>query len=255
MTKPIFPWMGGKRRLAKEILLLFPPHTCYVEPFCGGAALFFMKEPSKVEVINDINGDITNLFRVVKHHLEALVQEFKWAIVSRQMFEWEQLKAPETLTDIQRAARFYYLTKNRFGAKPLEKTFGVTVTSPPRFNLLSLESDLSAAHLRLARTQIENLPWTECVTRYDRPATLFYFDPPYWKTEGYGVPFGLADYEALAEAMRTMKGKAILSINDHPDMRKVFKGFKINTVNTKYTVAQSGKGREKPRGEMVIRIR
>lgn len=76
MAKPIIPWIGGKRKLAKHILPLFPEHTCYVEPFCGAAALFFMKEPSKADILNDINGDLVNLYRVVKYHLEPLFKEF-----------------------------------------------------------------------------------------------------------------------------------------------------------------------------------
>lgn len=74
---PIVPWIGGKRRLAKHILPLFPEHTCYVEPFCGAAALYFLKEPAKVEVINDVNGELVNLYRVVRHHLEEFVRQFK----------------------------------------------------------------------------------------------------------------------------------------------------------------------------------
>ena len=75
MFKPLIPWIGGKRKLAPFLLPLFPNHTnhtCYVEPFCGAAALFFMKEPSEVEVLNDINSDLVNLYRVVKYHLEEL---------------------------------------------------------------------------------------------------------------------------------------------------------------------------------------
>lgn len=77
MSNPIVPWVGGKRRLAKHLLPLFPEHKCYVEPFCGGAALFFKKNASKVEVINDVNGELINLYRVVKNHLEEFVRQFK----------------------------------------------------------------------------------------------------------------------------------------------------------------------------------
>lgn len=83
---PIIPWMGGKRRLAKYILPLFGEHTTYCEPFCGGAAMFFYKEPSKVEVLNDLNGELTNLYRVVKNHLEEFIKQFKWTLISRQEF-------------------------------------------------------------------------------------------------------------------------------------------------------------------------
>ncbi len=97
---PIIPWIGGKRRLVPLILPLFPEHTCYVEPFCGAAALFFLKPPSDVEVINDINGELVNLYRVVQNHLEEFVRQFKWALTSRTVFDWEQAKVPRTLTDI-----------------------------------------------------------------------------------------------------------------------------------------------------------
>ena len=121
MTKPIIPWIGGKRRLARHILPLFPAHTCYVEPFCGAAALFFRKAPAKAEVLNDINGELVNLYRVVQHHLEEFLRQFKWALTSRQIFKWLQATPPEPLTDIQRAARFFYLQKNAFGGLTMER--------------------------------------------------------------------------------------------------------------------------------------
>lgn len=95
----IIPWIGGKSRLARHILPLFPSHTCYCEPFTGGAALFFLKEPSKVEVLNDINLDLVNLYRVVQHHLEEFLRQFKWALTSRKIYEWMQDTPPEILTD------------------------------------------------------------------------------------------------------------------------------------------------------------
>jgi len=85
---------------------------------------FFRKDPAKVEVLNDINGDIVNLYRVVQHHLEEFVRQFKWALTSRKLFEWTKSVPPETLTDIQRAARFYYLQKTSFGGYVEKKTFG-----------------------------------------------------------------------------------------------------------------------------------
>ena len=236
MSKPILPWMGGKRRLAKQILPLFKPHTAYVEPFCGGAALFFMKEPAKVEVINDVNGELVNLYRVVKHHLDEFLRQFRWALVSRQEYLWQQKANPEALTDIQRAARFFYLQKLAFGAKVVGQSFGTAATAPPRLNLLRLEEDLSDAHLRLSRTTIEKLEWQECIRRYDRPSTLFYLDPPYWGTAGYGVGFGLEQYEQMARIALEAKGQVVISVNDIPEMRKIFEGLKIQTVSIKYTV-------------------
>ena len=245
---PIVPWIGGKRRLAKHILPLFPAHTCYVEPFCGAAALYFLKTPSKTEVINDINGELVNLYRVVKHHLEEFVRQFKWALVSRQIYKWLQDTPEETLTDIQRAARFYYLQKQAFGGKVADHSFGTSTTSAPRFNLLRIEEELSMAHLRLSRTLIEHLDWHQCIERYDRPHTLFYCDPPYWGTEGYGVEFGLENYDHMAELARSTKGKMIISVNDIPEMRQAFNGLNIQTVDINYSLA----GKPSPRQELVI---
>lgn len=247
---PIVPWIGGKRRLAKHILPLFPAHTCYVEPFCGAAALYFLKTPSKIEVINDINGELVNLYRVVKHHLEEFVRQFKWALVSRQIYKWLQDTPEETLTDIQRAARFYYLQKQAFGGKVADHTFGTSTTSAPRFNLLRIEEELSMAHLRLSRTLIEHLDWHQCIERYDRPHTLFYCDPPYWGTEGYGVDFPMSNYIHMAELAWSIKGKMIISVNDIPEMRQAFNGLNIQTVDISYNLKVSGKAT--PRKELVI---
>jgi len=248
---PIIPWIGGKRRLAEKILPMFPEHTCYVEPFAGGAALFFMKEPSKVEVLNDINGDLINLYRVVKHHLEEFIRQFKWALSSREMFRWLQITPPETLTDIQRGARFYYLQKLAFGSRVESQRFGTATTAPPKLNLIRLEEDLSQAHLRLSRVSVEQLKWADCVGRYDREHTLFFMDPPYWGTEGYGVPFPLKEYGQMAEMLRAMKGKAIVTVNDIPEMRSAFAGLRTNRVRIAYTVG--GAKRAKPTVELIIR--
>lgn len=252
MAKPIVPWIGGKRRLAKHILPQFPEHQCYVEPFAGGAALFFMKEPARAEVLNDINGDLVNLYRVVKHHLDEFVRAYRWALISRKMFEWAKAEAPATLTDIQRAARFYYLQRLSFGGKVESRTFGTSTTSGPRLNLLRIEEDLSAAHLRLSQTTIEHLSWARCIERYDRPHTLFYCDPPYWGTEGYGVAFGLEEYAHMANLARSIKGRMLISVNDIPEMRQVFDGLSMERVEIRYTVGQ-GEAARKPTGELIIR--
>ena len=246
---PIVPWLGGKRRLADVLIPRFPVHKCYVEVFAGGAALYFLRPPAEVEVINDVNGDLVNLYRVVKHHLEEFVRQFKWALSSREMFKWTQDTPPETLTDLQRAARFYYLQHQCFGAKVQGQTWGTATTAPP-VNLLRIEEQLSAAHLRLASTYIERLHWRECMERYDRPHTFFYLDPPYWETEGYGVDFPFTEYEAMAQTMRSIKGKAILSINDHPAIRACFAGFHMESLDITYTVGGGARGAA--RRELVV---
>lgn len=235
MASPIVPWLGGKRRLIDQLVRRLTSHSCYVEVFAGGAALYFMRHPADVEVINDVNGELINLYRVVKHHLEEFVRQFKWALSSRQIFTWMQDTPPEVLTDVQRAARFFYLQQQAFGGRVDGQTWG-TATTAPAINLLRIEETLSAAHLRLASAYIEQLDWKACLDRYDRAHTLFYLDPPYWQTEGYGVPFGWDQYEAMASKFRQLKGKAIVSINDHPDIRRCFEDFQIEQLNIEYTV-------------------
>jgi DNA adenine methylase len=229
--------------LADKLIPLFPPHECYVEVFAGGAALYFLRPvPADVEVLNDINGDLTNLYRVVQHHLEEFVRQFKWALSSRQVFKWQQMTNPETLTDIQRAARFFYLQHHAFGGKVDGQNYG-TATTAPTINLLRIEENLSAAHLRLASgTNIENLPWLKCMQRYDRAHTFFYCDPPYWQTEGYGVPFEFDQYEQMAEFMKTCKGRVMVGINDHPDIRRAYAGLTIfdgKALDIKYSVGNA----------------
>lgn len=248
--QPIIPWIGGKRRLAKHILPLIPDHTCYVEPFAGGAAILFLKPQSKVEIINDVNSDLVTLYRVVQYHLDEFVRHFRWAINSRQIYGWLQETPPETLTDIQRAARFFYLQKLAFGGKVDGRTFGTATTSPPRLNILRIEEELSQAHMRLSRVTIEHLTWEQCVSKYDRQHTFFFADPPYWKTEGYGVDFGIEQYHRLADIMKTSQGRFMVTINDHPDMKKVFGQFHVRMVDINYTVGGNGKGNG--RREMIV---
>jgi len=244
--------MGGKRRLADRLIPLFPPHECYVEVFAGGAALFFMRpQPAPVEVLNDLNGDLVTLYRVVQNHLEEFVRQFKWALSSRQIFEWQKMTRPETLTDIQRAARFFYLQQHAFAGKVTGQTFG-TATTGPAINLLRIEENLSAAWQRLAGTYVENLPWHACVERYDRAHTFFYMDPPYWQTAGYGVDFPFEEYERMADFMRQCKGRVMVSINDHPDIRRTFEGFHLEYLSIRYSSANQRQCKAEVTRELAI---
>jgi DNA adenine methylase len=165
------------------------------------------------------------------------------------MVDRKTKKTDLTLTDIQRAARFFYLQQQAYGGKVAGQTWGTATTAPP-INLLRIEENLSDAHLRLANAFVEKLEWYDCIERYDRVHTLFYLDPPYWETEGYGVEFEFAQYERMAEMMAAMKGKAILSLNDHPDIRRVFARFQMDTTDIQYTVG--GGGKEADRKELII---
>lgn len=251
MSKPIVPWMGGKRRLAKQILPVINSikHTCYVEVFAGGAAIFFLREPAKVEVINDVDGELTNLYRCVQNHLNEVMAQFKWILVSREQFD-DFIKTPaDVLTDIQRAARFLYLQKMAFGAKTTGRTFGTATSSKPGINILRLEETLSEAWQRLAQVYIENLPWLKVAQKYDAGHTLIYCDPPYWQTAGYGIDFAFAEYEKMAALAKNMQGTILISINDHPDIRNAFVGLYAQELKIKYSI---GVELAKESGELLI---
>ena len=238
-TTTLFPWPGGKTRLLPHLLPLVTetPHRTYVEAFAGGAALLFAREPAKAEVLNDCHGELVRLYRVVANHLEEFVRQFKWALTSREMFRWCQLQHPDTLTDIQRAARFYYLQRLAWGGKATGQTPGFG-RGGKGLNLLRIEEDLSAAHLRLHKVTVEHLAWQQCMAKYDAADTLFFLDPPYWETEGYGAPFGMEQYLELARQMAGLRGSAILTINDHPAMREVFCLFRDRVVPIRYTIGR-----------------
>lgn len=249
--KSFLAWMGGKSQLTDQIIPLLPPHHCYVEVFAGAAWLMFRKEPSKVEIINDINSDLITLYRVVKNHLEEFVRYLKWLLVAREEFDRFMLQEVDTLTDIQRAVRFFYIMKTGYGARLRGQSFGIAASQPARFNLLRIEEELSDAHMRLNRVYVENRPYKAVIERFDRDDTLFYVDPPYWDCEDYygkGL-FAKADFQALAQLLGSVKGKFIMSINDAPKIRELYKAFRIREVKTKYSV---GSKASKPVVELLI---
>jgi len=247
-------YMGGKSLLVKKIVPRIPEHDCYVEVFCGAAWLLFKKneEQSHVEVINDINLDLVTLYRVIKHHLEEFIRYFKWVLVSRDEFERFLAENPESLTDIQRAARFYYLLKAGYAARINNPSFSICTSERPRLNFVRIEEELSAVHLRLARVYIDKLSYERLIPKFDKPDTFFYLDPPYYGCEDYygaGI-FSRNDFTKLRDILAGVRGKFILSINDVPEIRKLFKDYYIETVETNYI--SSGADKRKHVSELLI---
>src|SRR6266404_6601672 len=183
------PYVGGKNRLANQIISLIPDHIAYVEPFAGGAQVLFHKLPSNVEVLNDLNFDVVNFFRVCQWHYAELVRYLRFCLASRKLHELHVKSDPATLTDVQRAGRFYYLQKNSFGGLILKQKFHYGVIQPSNYNPERIPEIIEQTHRRLARVQIESLPYEQILHRYDRPTTLFYLDPPYWERKLYRFNF------------------------------------------------------------------
>src|SRR3977135_2176411 len=138
-------YIGGKNRLAHKIIAPLPEHTAYVEPFAGGAQVFFHKEPSKVEVLNDLDFEIVNFFRCCQHHYEELVRYLNYSLISRRWYGLISAEKPESLTDIQRAGRFFYLQKNSFGGLILKQHYHYGVIQPSNYNLERLPQIIEQA--------------------------------------------------------------------------------------------------------------
>jgi len=235
-------YIGGKNRLAKKIISILPEHTTYVEAFAGGAQVLFHKPPSNVEVLNDLDFDIVNFFRVCQWHYEELVRYLRYCLVSRKLHELHLATNPATLTDIQRAGRFFYLQKNSFGGLILKQKFHYGVTQPSNYNPPRIREIIERTHKRLERVQIESLPYEKILEKYDRPTTLFYLDPPYWERVLYKFNFSESDFRGLEQRLRAIQGKFLLSLDDRPEVRELFKKFRFDQVELAYTAKRNVKG-------------
>lgn len=238
----LFSYIGGKNRLANGIIEILPKHTTYVEAFAGGAQVFFRKEPSKIEVLNDLDGEIVNLYRVCQQHYEELLRYFRFVLVSRKWFGLLKSSDPESLTDIQRAARYLYILRNCFASLVRNPVYHRNVVQPPSFNLTGLPELIENAHKRLERVQLECAPYEEVLRRFDRPTTLFYLDPPYYGRKLYRHNLDEADFATLADQLGKLKGTFVVSLNDVPEVRELFRDFYIQGVELHYT-SQKAAGR------------
>lgn len=228
-------YIGGKRRIAKQLVALIPDHTTYVEPFAGGAQVFFHKPRSKVEVLNDLDQEIVTFLRICQRHPQELSRLLRWQPASRRLFAWHQQQSPETLTDIERAARFFYLQKNTWGGKRMRQNFHFAVTKPPSYTPSSLAKRLAEVAERLAEVQLEELPYQAVLSQYDRPTTFFYCDPPYVGADLYQHNFSDEQFEELAHQLKALKGRFLLSINDCPKARAWFEGCHRMEIAFTYT--------------------
>lgn len=223
-------WVGGKRQLRKEILSHFPADGVgrYIEVFGGAGWVLFAKEQvaGQMEVFNDLNSDLANLFRCVKYHCEALQAELDWLLHSRELFYdyVGQLNAPG-LTDLQRAARFLYLVKHSYGNVVDHWANSPKSTDDVRRYLFQIKE-------RLKNVVVDNRDFEIIIKNYDRPNALFYLDPPYVGTERhYSVQFGEADHQRLALVLKGIKGRFILSYGDVPLVRELYCWCNIYDTN------------------------
>lgn len=253
---PVAPWLGGKRNLARRICAVIDAMPCvtYAEPFVGMGSIFLRRSARpRAEVINDFGRDIANLFRILQRHYPQFLEVLRFQLTTRAEFQRLVATDPVTLTDLERAARFLFLQRTAFGGKVSGQNFGVSKDRPGRFNLTTLEPMLEDLNSRLAGVVIECLDWAAFIPRYDGHDTLFYLDPPYWGCErDYGADlFARDDFEKMAGLLAGIQGRFLLSLNDRPEVRVVFSGFRMTPVSTTYSVGNHA-GAGTPRGELLI---
>ena len=247
MLKPPICRVGGKSKLRNTIIEMIPKHTCYVELFFGAGWVYFGKEESKVEVINDIDSELVNLFKTIKYHSPEIERLLQYEFSGRDIFEEYKNCSIEYLTEIHRAIRFLYLITQSFAGKG--KVYGYGTTTKPSQHIF--KEVLGEIRERLKNTYVENLSFEKIIDKYDREHSFFFCDPPYFETSGYDNKFGEDEHIILLDKLKNLKGKFLLTINDHPKVREWYKDFNIKKVEVNYSVSKDEKGRGKYK-ELII---
>lgn len=242
-------WVGGKNYLKKEIVSRFPEkYERYIEVFGGAAWVLFYKDKNGYEVYNDLNSDLVNLFKCVKFHSPELKRELSGGLNSRQLFnEMKESCGFKGLTDIQRAARFFMLIKTSYGSKG--NYFGCV-----KKNINTMADYLDSVQERLCNVIIENMSFEKIIERYDKKDTLFYLDPPYYGAEKYyQKEFSGENHIKLAEMLKNVEGKFILSYNDCEYIRELYSGFKAEAVERLSNLTARYEKDDRKYRELIIR--
>lgn len=247
------PWMGAKTRLLPSLIprLEDIPHRCFVDVFGGGGSVFFgRRRRSPVEVYNDRDAELVTTMRMVQKRPDDLAQSMRWDLASREEFDRLKAEDPADLDDLSRARRFLLLQFMAYAGKARGQSFGRSICNPVRWTAKGLMERVSGLHRRLGRAYIECLDACHVIRLYDGPDTLFFLDPPYLHADRhYPQRFGLTDHQRLAERLRDIQGRFVLTVSDVPEMRELYGWAKIETSNTLYTAAR---GAAKPVTELVI---
>lgn len=244
-----FAWVGGKSKLATCIIEEFPVHERYCEVFGGALNVFYRKPRSKLEVVNDINADLVNLHLQIQKRPQSLQLYLNRMLISRDIFSKIKNKSLQPRNDIQRAAYYFYLLSLSFGSKG--EHFAMPRGAKPKIK--DIYRDFHVWSKRLKGVCIENMDFKKLIASYDSPQTLFYLDPPYIGTESYyQTPqgFHIEQHIELANTLKTIQGKFVLSYNDCEVVRDLYKGFELIEVETVYSLNGANKKQAK---ELIIK--
>ena len=235
MRSPI-RWFGGKGNFTQHLLPLIPDHKCYVEVFGGGASLLFAKPPSKVEVYNDIDGDVVAFFRLF-HDPEAMKEFKRKCFYTPYSREW-YLECRDTWREqkgIERVYRWFIVVRMQFSGRMYEGGASLASTQNRAAETRDLVDNLDSYVNRLRNVQIDNRSWEHVIGLYDSPATFFYLDPPYihqTRSDGRGYDHEMSDddHDRLINVLASITGKVLLSGYFHPIYERL--GWKIHYIDT-----------------------
>ena len=234
-TVPFFPRVGGKSRLAAQIVKMIPKHETYVEPFAGAGAVFFKKDPAELEVLNDKDRIIYHLYkdmRTVGERVKAM--DFR---CSRSKFNIA--KKGKATTPFKRLHQNLIVTKHSFGGHA-QGFMGRNACAAGKGAGRNLKASAWRYKERLKHVVIRNQDWKKVAKKYDGPHTFFYFDPPYMTQKGtWG--YAAMQPEPIAKFLKSLKGKWILSYENTPRMKKLFSGKKYTVKTVRLTYHLSGK--------------
>jgi DNA adenine methylase len=224
-----------------KLLPLIPAHTSYVEVFGGAAALLLNKPPSPIEVYNDVDSELVNLFEVVRNDVDAFLQRADFLLYSRELYQqWQtDLKNARQPEDpVERAVRFWYVIRSAFGAHP-HKGWAFQ-RARPRSSARVVQNALAnirAIHDRLNTVEIDHLDFRRCIRNRDAPTTFMFLDPPYLGTCQYRAGnFTLQDHKELAAILQNAKSKWLMTVGDHPAVRELYANYPQSTLTSAVAV-------------------
>jgi DNA adenine methylase len=243
-------YYGGKQSMLKNILPMIPAHKVYCEPFFGGGAVFWAKEPTKAEIINDFNGMVVNFYEQLKLNFEELKRLVDATLFSRQTYHRAMVvyQNPYVFTPVVKAWAFWVVTNQSFNNEIgcFKPTQPKTKETSLIFNKkLNFTKELSE---RLDWTQIECTDAVNLIRRMDTPETFFYVDPPYvGANQGHYGGYTQEYFNELLEMLSKIKGKFILSSYPNEaldDYRSRF-GWKNNDIDRQLSASPGSNKRQK----------
>lgn len=251
--KAPFGWVGGKSKLASDIIDLIPQdHNIYIEVFGGAASVLYSKEPSKLEVLNDINSELINLHRAIRNNPQSLSMYLNDLFISREIFDDIKKRKLKPRNNIEAAAFYFYQLTQSFGSKGDNFAMSAKSGRKPK----NIYRDFKKISDRLKGVTIENMSFSKLIPLYDKEDAFFYIDPPYVSTESYYKNtggFGIEKHEELADLLSNTKSKFLLSYNDCQLVRELYRGFNIRTTKEiEYTLGKNMHGKNKSVREVFI---